>query len=253
MSRTDDGWLVTYQPRKAADVKLVCVPFAGSGASLFAPWSLELPLNMELVAVQLPGREERAHEPLLRSLTAAADRLAERLVPLDACPLVICGCSLGAILAYETALRLTRWGHPPAMLVTAARPAPHLPPAEPRMLQLPPDQFLNALQQRFGPLPEMLLQQQELIDMYLPVIRADLEMVETYRYEPQPLLSTPILALGGTRDSVSEEQLDRWSELTTGRFRREMVEGDHFFPRSARRQVIDILLCELNAVLPGVP
>jgi surfactin synthase thioesterase subunit len=227
-------------------VRLFCFPFAGAGASVFRSWAAELPPDIELMAVQLPGRETRIGEVAVGDVdalvTAAADGLAELLRP----PFAFYGHSMGALLAFELARRLhaARGVLPEIVLVSGYR-APHL-PDESRPVHELPDHELLVEMQSFAGIPDEVLADPELRSLFLPILRADFRVCETYAYRAAPPLLCPIAGFAGSDDEhAPAESMAGWAEHTTANFTLQVLPGDHFFPLQSSRAA---LLREIGAL-----
>ena len=218
--------------------RLVCFPFAGGGAGLYKPWAEHVAADVELLAVQLPGRENRLLEPPLRQLTQAADLLVSSLQRLPWLPTVFFGHSMGALLAYETALRL-----PPSRrlsrLVVSGRSGPHMPPTTPPVDTLDDPAFL-ALLGGMGGTSAAVLDQPELMRLLMPMLRADFGMVDHYRPAPTaPRLSCPVLAAHGQDDpSTSVARMQAWAGVTHAPFHLLAFPGGHFFLHDERARLV---------------
>ena len=160
-------------------------------------------------------------------------------------PYAIFGHSMGALLAFELAQRLHANSlRRPSYLFISGRMAAHL-PWEQRLHELPDDEFIAELEKRYGGLPQQILQNPELLEIYLPILRGDLTLLGNYRYSRKPPLGCPILATAGTQDrNVSVEALTAWSEHTSSDFQTEWFEGDHFYLTGASRQPLLKLIVE---------
>jgi medium-chain acyl-[acyl-carrier-protein] hydrolase len=226
------AWLRRPASRPDATVRLYCFAHSGAGASTFRRWPQLLPQDVEVCAVQLPGREDRLAERPCRSVQEAVDSL---LPSLDVTrPYALFGHSIGALLAFETARAVRRsGGREPVALMVSGSSAPHLEDTEPPLSTLPDEELLEQLQRLKGT-PEAVLQDAELMALLLPVLRGDFELYESYAYRDEPPLACPIEAFGGEADvRVPVEDLDQWAAHTTSSFSRHMFHGDHFFVQSA--------------------
>jgi medium-chain acyl-[acyl-carrier-protein] hydrolase len=239
-------------PRADARVRLVCFHYAGTGASMFAPWAAELPGEVELLAVQLPGRENRLDEPLLHAMDEIGAPVAEALAPWLDRPYVMFGHSAGARIAFDVARRLRRAGFAlPRVLIVSAQYAPDVVPEVIRYT-LDDAQFVEVLRACKGT-PDTILDDPVLLDLLLPRIRADGEVFETYRYEAEPPLDCPIVVFQGTADAmVDDAGAAGWARHTRGGFRLRNFEGGHFFIHEKQADVLDEINREL-AVLLGEP
>jgi medium-chain acyl-[acyl-carrier-protein] hydrolase len=228
---TRGGWIV--RPRKAlagATVRLICVPYAGGAASAFRLWPDLLPNGVDLCAVQLPGREQRHRETLLTEMPVVARAVADAVLPLADLPLVFFGHSMGAIIAYETARLLQQQhGVVARRLIVSGRRPPHVPSQRPDMHALPTPALLDQLR-RLNGTPADVLTDQEMLDVVLPIIRADFKLIETYPVTEAVPLACPVSAIGGDIDpDVSPGQLDGWRTATRNVFETHLFAGDHFY------------------------
>ncbi|NND53437.1 MAG: thioesterase [Gammaproteobacteria bacterium] len=216
-------------PNPAAKLRLFCFPYAGAGAAVYRQWPEWLPADIEVAAVQLPGREWRIKEPPLEDLHALAlDALDAIRDKLDK-PFALLGTSLGGGLIFELARVLRSEGLPaPVCLIPLAVGAPHTP--EEKLYHMMADDELIAELSEFGVMSDEFTGNDELLELALPILRADCVAHETYPYEEQPPFTFPIWVYGGTGDdSVTRERLEAWSVHTTGECQVHMLPGGHLF------------------------
>ncbi|HZM77372.1 MAG TPA: alpha/beta fold hydrolase [Candidatus Limnocylindrales bacterium] len=227
--------------------RLVCVPYAGAGASIFTGWPDLLPEDVELLAVQLPGREDRAREPQVTDLDRLVKTVAHALRPYLGQPMALFGHCGGGLLAFELAVELSRrFGVAPARLFVSAQAAPFLAPRNPAIHDLPPDDFRHELDRLDGAPPEVLADD-DLMAYLTSVLRADFRLWETYPVRERPLLACPITAFGGTDDPRTDPaDLVAWKQQTTGDFRLAMIDGGHFFINHRAREVADEIAADLT-------
>jgi medium-chain acyl-[acyl-carrier-protein] hydrolase len=222
-------------------VRLYCVPHAGGGASAFRAWGAALP-GVEVRSVQLPGREDRIGEPALRSAAEIAGPLADALQD-DGAPSgrwALFGHSMGALVGFEVLRELRRRGTPgPVHFFASGHRAPQLPDPDPPMHALSDDEFLDALDERYGGVPAAVRESDELLELLLPGLRADVSVCDTYEHVEEEPLDCPLTALGGERDrGVRREELEAWREQTRGEFRLEMFAGGHFYLQERETDVL---------------
>lgn len=239
---TNDPWVVRPRLNPKAHLRLFCFPYAGGGASVFRTWSEDLPLDVEICSVQLPGRENRLKEPLYTRVSALVETLIQVLQPYMDLPFAFFGHSVGTLVGFELARALRRENAPgPLYLSVSGRQAPQVADSYPPIHHLPEVEFIEELR-HFNGTPELVLQHDELMALLLPTLRADFEMNETYVYEPEEPLDCPISAFGGLQDvRVSRESLAAWSVHTRSDFKVRVFPGDHFFIHSARTMVLQAL------------
>ena len=242
-----DRWLLVPQRKPAASMRLFCFPFAGGNGSIFMPWANRLPIDVELNAVQLPGRGARIGEIPLDNIPQMARACADALAPCLDRPFVFFGHSMGAMLAYELTRELRRRNLPlPQQLMVSACRAPHCAPGREAIHHLPKAQFLSALADLKGT-PEAALANPELMDLLEPVLRADFTAAETWHYKPEAQLPISIAAFGGDQDHwVTAAAMAAWRDHTSAGFWHQNFAGDHFYilqQTAALVQQITQLLC----------
>lgn len=220
--------------------RLFCFPHAGGGAAAFYRWSRYLPDDVALVPMRLPGREDRMAEPAYTDLAKLADDAAEAVASLASLPSIFVGHSLGGYVALEVARRLLDTSQfAPTKLVVAACGAPRGGPAKSPIGHLPDDQFIEAVSDRYDGIPDAVRNHPELMAMVLPALRADIQMIETYDYQPSEPLPIDILAIGGTNDvGVSPHRLNEWRGVTSAQFQMRLFPGGHFFLHPAPRREV---------------
>lgn len=224
----------------AEAIQLFCLPHAGAGASAYRDWPVMLAPGIEAIPVQLPGRENRHREPALHSASELVAELRGPLTSRAGGDFALFGHSMGALLCYELAHVLSALGKPPRHLFVSGLGAPHLPPAGPRLHDLPDAELLAVIAELEGTSPEVLAQP-ELVQLLLPLFRADLEVWETY-VAHRGSLQVPITAMGGRHDpGVSLDMLSAWGSLTSADFHLAVFDGGHFYHHAAPDDVAAVL------------
>lgn len=239
-------WLSGVRPSSGASLRLFCFPYAGASARVFASWADGLAAPVQVCPVEYPGRGSRMRESACRSLGDLTRMMLEGMAGCFDSPFAFFGHSMGALVAFElTHLLRARLGVQPAALLVSGCRGPQVSPREDPTYSLPDDPFVEALRVLNGT-PAAVLESREALEFLMPILRADFEVVQTYRYEARPKLSIPLAAFGGTADShVLECDLDAWRDMTTARFTRDMLSGSHFFLNESQ----PALLTHIAAVL----
>ncbi len=230
----------------------MCFPFAGGGGSAFRNWIDTFNSDIEVHWIQLPGRENRLREVPMASMEELVPALTEAVFgavdggAVDP-PFAFYGHSLGARVAFEVVRSLRRQGLPqPCHLFVGASQAPHLAWPHPHLHDLKESDFIEEMQKRYGGVPRQILEDPELRALLIPVLRADIRIMEKYQYRAEPPLDCPITVFGGAVDrTVSRPALEAWERQTSAGFRLHTVEGGHFFLQTAR-QVPQTIEAELS-------
>ncbi|MFI6093788.1 thioesterase II family protein [Streptomyces sp. NPDC051218] len=220
-------------------MRLLCVPYAGGGESVYAGWRSLLPADTELLLATLPGRGVRILEPPVLSLAEVVRAIADALAPWGDRPLALFGHSAGALVCFELAHELFARGSPPChLLVSACQTPRHLRGQAADLSRLPDDELTRELV-RIGGMPPALLSSPELLALFMPAIRADLAMVSGYLPPDRPPLPCPITALGGLADQeVPVGLLQEWRVETVGPFDFRIFEGGHFYIQNQQAELV---------------
>jgi medium-chain acyl-[acyl-carrier-protein] hydrolase len=228
-------------------MRLFCFPYAGGSAIIYRSWAESLPTYYEVVAVQLPGRGNHANVPPFDDMPPLVRALAPALLPHLDRPFAFFGHSMGALIGFELAQLLRREGRRgPLKLFGSGCRAPQVPRREPYTHDLPEDEFVARLSTLNGT-PQEVLDHPELMQLVLPLLRADFSVAETYSFSGDPPLDCPVSAYGGLGDKdVPREDVEAWREQTTGAFNLRMFPGDHFFINTAQQLLLQALSLELT-------
>ncbi|MFZ3561251.1 thioesterase II family protein [Streptomyces sp. BH055] len=226
--KREQGWLRTLASCEQPAIRLVCFPHSGASAVAFREWTGKLRPGVEQIAVQYPGRGDRFGEELVDDVVELAGHVVRELVQLPKSDYVLFGHSLGALVAYETAVLLRDMDREPARLcVSACLPPGHM---ENRHIhQAPDDEFWDSLC-ALGGIDPAIAENEELREMLTPALRSDLRAHATYEPGPETKpLSCPVYCYHGLGDPlVDEEQVVGWADVTTGAFRVGVRPGGHF-------------------------
>jgi medium-chain acyl-[acyl-carrier-protein] hydrolase len=214
-----------------AAARVFCLPHAGGGTAAYYRWRSDWPKRLELVPIALAGREARIDEMPITRMNALVGEVADAIAPALDRPYALVGHSIGAWVAFELARELRARGLAlPRLLVVAACGAPHTATSDEQLHNLPDAEFVAEVARRFDGIPPAVRENAELLQLLLPALRADIELLETYQYIERPPLETDIMSLGGANDpAVTVTELNVWRRHTVGKFSARMLPGGHFF------------------------
>lgn len=236
------GWLSAPRGRPEGSILLLCLPPAGAGPSSFHDWAAHLPAGVGLRVLALPGREARFGEPpefTLDQVVEAVRQAADR-------PFALYGHSLGGLLAFEVVRELRRRGAPlPRRLYLGAARPPHVPRTLGDLADAPEPQLLARIAE-LGGLPGAVRDNPELLDIFLPPLRADLRWLRRYAYREEAPLPVPIVALAGRADADAGPGLMReWRRHTTEEFVLHTIDSGHSFVRDRAAEAATLVARDL--------
>jgi surfactin synthase thioesterase subunit len=236
-------------PNPAARIRLFCLPFAGGTASAYRNWEWRVPECVQLAAIQLPGRETRYRDPLVGEMDVLVRQLANELAGWLDLPFAIYGHSMGARIGIELARQLRESDLPgPQHFFAAACDAPihaRLPRRRPMLHRMTDDELIAQIGS-LGGIDRDIAGNRELMDLVLPIHRADFRLMELHVPPSDRPLDLPITAIGGLWDDfVIIDALDDWRRETTAAFDLRLVDGDHFFLRGEPCDVVDVIVEKL--------
>ncbi|MBN3911309.1 MAG: thioesterase [Nostoc sp. NMS1] len=242
-----NSWVICPQPNPQANLRLFCFPYAGGSAAIFRTWPNNLPSNVEVCAVEYPGRGRQIKSSPLTRLEPLVEAIAPVLMPYLDKPFAFFGHSMGGLVSFElTRLLRSQYNLAPFHLFFSARRAPQLPPIKPPLHILSDHDLQDELRSLNGT-PKAVLESEELMQIFLPILRADFAVLETYIYTPKQPLESPITIFGGLQDQdVSHEALQAWREQTIAAFSLHEFNGDHFFIHSHQELLFKLISQELQ-------
>lgn len=233
-------WFVPLNEHKSP-LLLFLFHHSGASVSKFRDWATALNGFVEVIGIQLPGREERFGENLLFTSKEVSDSLIKVFPEYLDRPFMMMGHSMGGILAFDfiNCLKKNNYKLPQHFLVSG-KGAPHLPNPNKLLYNLPQHEFVEELI-KYNGIPMNIIDKPEIMEFFLPIVQADFSISDTYVYTSTPPLSCPITAFGGTKDPfVKEEYIKEWKNHTKSFFEYQMFEGGHFFLiEEAARPIIE--------------
>jgi len=244
-----DRWFVRHAAAPGAAIRLFCLPYAGGAASVYRTWGQIAPRQVDVCAVELPGRGSRIAEPPFVRLMPLVRALGDAITPLLDRPFALFGHSMGGLVAFELARLLRRRSLPaPRHLFVSATPSPGTPPALPLLHSGTDAEVKDRLYQLNGTAQE-LLDNDELMQLMLPVLRADFAALETHEHRSEPPLAVPLSVFGGAFDrTVRPPELDGWRLHSTQPGRVQLWPGDHFYLHALTPELVAAIVKDLGPV-----
>ena len=229
-------------------LKLIALAHAGGSAAALVHLRQHLPSSIALRSVELPGHGARFSEPLIASRKRLIAQLAEELAAELHGPYALFGHSLGGMLAFELAhaLKARGCGSPRALCVAAAAAPCSQKRRRPEAWQS--DAAIEEVLRNLGGTPPELFQHRELLDLFIPLVRADFQLCDDVPEPTLPPLAARIHVYAGTQDELAPQALEGWRRATTRRSTLHWFEGDHFFVRSQAAALCSLIAEQLTSL-----
>ncbi|NLT09624.1 MAG: thioesterase [Ruminococcus sp.] len=242
-------WIRFGKNRIDSEKCMICIPFAGSGASLFAGWQKIIGNDMEILPIQLPGREERIAEKPLTSISDVVRSIAQAVVPvINGREFVIFGHSMGGLIAYALTAELeNEYGMSPKLCIISASSI-NICTKKQKVSEMNDEELIKELSS-YGGMDEQLLLLPDYLKMYLDIIRNDYKIIEDFAASEKTSVSCPLRLYSGTEDTlIAKEDMKEWYGLTGSGVTEKVFEGDHFF---IKKHVDDICKDVLDNIRNG--
>lgn len=224
-------------------IKLFCLPYAGGTASIYNKWKNKIGNNIEIIPVELPGRGKLFDEKLKTHMNQMVDFTFHSIVnELDCESYAFFGYSMGSMIAYELIRKIERMGYcPPIHAFFSAKQAPHIERNDKKLHVLEENEFLEEIM-KLGGTPKEVIENRELLDIFVNILKADYQVVETYKhYLMESKINCDITVLYGNRDKYLFEEIKEWEKLTNMSSDFFEFDGGHFFINDKLDRIIDIV------------
>lgn len=218
--------LTTAASRK---INLFCLPFAGGSFYSYRGLNRYTADFVNLIPIELPGHGKRMREPLLTDAVEMVEDIYRRIRDDLKQPYAFYGHSLGALLSYLLVRKIAAENLPdPVHLFVSGRQGPSVEDNHKNTHLLPRHAFYQKVAE-YGGTPEKVLEENDLMELMEPILRADFQAVATYRHQNAIRLSTPITVMIGRKETVTYEDAMKWQEVTDRKISLRQFSGGHFF------------------------
>lgn len=247
------NWFQSFksgQTKDHSEKKLILYTFhhAGGACQYFQPWVSKLPNWIELISVQLPGRWNRVKEPAFLRMEELIPELGiefeKQIMQNPEQNFALYGHSLGGLIAYELTryLTLQKLPLPVYLFISAKRTLQH-PQSNIPIYELPILEFEKKVAELYGALPPEIASDPDMKAMFLNITKIDMELLDTYKYQPQPIINVPMTIIGGASDHViTLEYLLGWKDLTSANCEILQLPGGHFFLRDSEKELLELIV-----------
>jgi medium-chain acyl-[acyl-carrier-protein] hydrolase len=239
MVAIDKKIIKKIKSEQVADYRILCIPYAGGGASFYVPWQNALNGMIDVLSVQLPGHEERFGEAFFSTIEDAANEIADAFIAqYDDTPFFVFGHSMGGLIGFEVTKRLEKSGLSPDYLFVSST-SPENFTNFVKSTELDDEAFLKRVM-LFGGIDKKSedLMYNDFFRTYLKVLRADFNIIENYLNDGEKI-KTSIYGFCGDQDPMeTKEKMEKWRSLTASDYHFVSFNGDHFYLKDKQKQLL---------------
>ena len=225
-------------------INLYCLPFAGGNKYSYREFVEKAPSFLNIITLEYPGRGAKIKEPLLSDINALADNLYKQISnEIDGNNYGLYGHSMGGLMSYLLTLKILENNkQAPSHLFITGTSSPSAPSRqqEKKRYLLDKKEFIKEIKELDG-MPEEILQNEELLYYFEPILRADFKLSENYIHQDHAPLNIPIMVITGTGEDLEPEDIQSWQKETTCKADFKKLPGKHFFIFKHTQTIIDII------------
>ncbi|MGQ3545604.1 thioesterase II family protein [Bacillus cereus] len=229
-------------------LKLFCLPHAGGSAYNYSRWKKYFPSTIEVIPIELSGRGSRIKERCYDNLNEAVLDIYEKVsTQIRESPYILFGHSMGGLIAYELVRKLQDENQPlPKILIISGRNPPNDTNSKKRY-ELPFEEFKREIL-RISDLSREVFRNPELLNLYLPILRSDFKIIDTYEFNNnQYICNVDLMVLSGKEDVLtSREKLTHWSLFSDQECTFYSFSGGHFFLHECTQEIAYLIMRKLN-------
>lgn len=229
------------------NINLFCLHFAGGNKYSYREYAEKAPSFLNIIALESPGRGARMREPLISDIHALVNDLYNQMSDrVDELPYAIYGHSMGGLVAYLLALKLIKNSHraPLHLFITGTTGPSSLSRGEVKRHLLGKEEFIKEIKE-LGGMPDEILQNEELLQYFEPILRSDFMVSENYIHEDHEPLNIPFTVITGTEEDMELEDIHLWQKESTDRVDFKRLPGNHFFIYKYARDIVEIIAKKL--------
>ncbi|GAA3913505.1 hypothetical protein GO495_24470 [Chitinophaga oryziterrae] len=229
-------------------INLICLPFAGGNRYSYRDYELKCPPFIKLIPVESPGRGVRIREPLMYSMSVIVEDMYRQIKDIvDLQPYAIYGHSMGGLGAYLLTQKLLERGHmaPITLFITGTTGPSAISRQGKKRHLLSKKEFIEEIIALDG-MPEEILKNEEMIEYFEPILRADFTATETYVHRESLPFDLPVTVITGDEEDMKDEDILRWQNVTIREIDFRKMSGKHFFIFKHPEAIIDIISDKLT-------
>ncbi|WP_017416375.1 thioesterase II family protein [Clostridium tunisiense] len=222
---------------------LFCLPYAGGSEAIFYKWKDFLDPKIEFCPIELKGRGKRigdgAYENIEEAVEDVFNNMKEKITDSE---YAIFGHSLGSLLAFELYYKISEKGmRRPKHIFFSGCKDPSCESVEEKVHNLPNEVFIDRIIQLDGT-PEELKRHKEILAMFVPMLRSDFKICETYKYtEKKEKIKCDISLLNGIKDPNAPKDGSSWEKYSCREIKSYIFQGNHFFINNSMERITEIV------------
>lgn len=228
---------------------LICLPYSGGSSFAYQPLAAYWPKTWKVTTLILPGRGRRIGEPLVVNMEDLVNDCWQQIKDSLQQPYTFFGHSLGSRLAYLLAHKAREEGCLlPVHLFLSGTKGPSVPQVTPYRYLFSKTAFKKRLES-YGGISKEILNDTAAFDFFEPIIRADFQAIETYKYYQKPALNISTTVITGTEEEMTKNEIQKWQKEFTTKVTFIKMQGNHFFLFAHAQQFVALMQNHLQETL----
>lgn len=222
---------------------LICLPYAGGSEGIYINWTNYLDNSIKIFPISLKGRGRRFYEDFYKNLDEAIDDIFSNIKnEIKDDEYSIYGHSMGALLAYELYYKIKENNlTEPKHIFFSGYGSPNINKSKDDIYKLSDEDFIKAIIE-LGGTPKEVFENKELLEIFIPVLRSDFKLLSKYSYtRREDKINCDISIFNGKEDSITEEEILGWIDLSNNQVDIYNFDGDHFFINDNIENIADVI------------
>lgn len=224
-------------------MKLVCFPYAGGSASIYTKWNHFIDCSIDIIPFELPGRGIRFGEELCDNMDRLIEDIYKHLKDMfEIDDYMLYGHSMGSWIVYYLGKMIQKnKNRIPYSLFLSGRHAPHIQKSNDISYLMDDDEIINRIY-ALGGTPKEFMENSELSQIYIPIIRNDLKLLASCKIENSECkFDCDITVFNGLQDTLIKEDIIEWNQYTNQNFKFYQFDGGHFFINQFADKMLTII------------
>ncbi len=225
---------------------LFVLPHAGGNKYAYKPFADVAPSHVNVILLEYPGRGERLQQATVSDAVSLARLMVSEIRHYLHTPYAVYGHSMGTLIGLLMLREIQQLALPrPKFVFFTGSEGPATRKHEKIRYKLPDPELIEELRS-LGGVSQEVLNEPQILEFFLPIIRADFQVIETYEYVPARPMDIPFSIAIGTQENVTVEEARSWQKETRRPVEVMQFHGQHFFIFDHTHRIMKLIAEKVN-------